>query len=102
ALAMMMDMFVGPALGATWAKIITDVGIAIVLAGSLNVVNGFAGQFSIGHAGFMLAGGYASAWLTFYGSIHWFGTAGAVGGFLGDGQQLFLAGCVLGGLVAAV
>jgi len=102
ALAMMMDMFVGPALGATWAKIITDVGIAIVLAGSLNVVNGFAGQFSIGHAGFMMVGGYAAAWLTYYGSIQLWGKPDLHGGFLGDGQQLFLAGCILGGLVAAV
>ena len=40
-------------------KILLDVGIAILLAGSLNIVNGYAGQFSIGHAGFMLVGGYA-------------------------------------------
>jgi branched-chain amino acid transport system permease protein len=101
-LAMGMDMVVGPAAGATWSKILSDVGIAIVLAGSLNVVNGYAGQFSIGHAGFMLVGGYAAAWLTFYGSIHWFGTKDTVGAFLGQGQQLFLAGCMLGGVVAAV
>src|SRR6476620_11086936 len=71
-LATMMDKVIGPAVGATWSKILLDVGIAILLAGSLNVVNGYGGQFSIGHAGFMLVGGYAAAWLTFYGSIHWF------------------------------
>jgi branched-chain amino acid transport system permease protein len=101
-LAMVMDQGVGPAVGATWSKILLDVGIAILLAGSLNVVNGYAGQFSIGHAGFMLVGGYAAAWLTFYGSVHWFGTKEAVGGFLGSGQQLFLAGCLLGGVLASV
>ncbi len=101
ALAYLIDAFVGPAVGATWTKILLDIGIAILLAGSLNIVNGYAGQFSLGHAGFMLVGGYTAAWLTFYGGIHWFGAKGAYGGFLGSGQLLFLASCVLGGLVAA-
>jgi len=114
-LAIAMDLFVGPAVGLTWSKILLDVGIAIVLAGSLNVVNGFAGQFSLGQAGFMLAGAYAAAWLTFYGSMHFFATCppdpvvegcfpgkGVTGGFLGNGQLLFLAGCVLGGVIASL
>src|SRR5688572_9605546 len=101
-LAFAVDKVVGPALGATWSKILLDVGIAILLAGSLNVINGHAGQFSIGHAGFMLVGGYAAAWLTFYGSIHWFGTKEPIGGFLGNGQLLFLAGCIPGGIIASV
>ena len=101
-LAVLMDKVIGPAAGATWAKILLDVGIAILLAGSLNVVNGYAGQFSIGHAGFMLVGGYAAAWLTFYGGIHFFGTKEAYGGFMGNGNLLFLGGCVLGGVIAAL
>ncbi|HEY5922193.1 MAG TPA: branched-chain amino acid ABC transporter permease [Kofleriaceae bacterium] len=101
-LAVFMDKVVGPGVGATWSKILLDVGIAILLAGSLNIVNGYAGQFSLGHAGFMLVGGYIAAWLTFYGSIHFFDTKQTVGGFLGKGELLFLAGCVLGGLVASV
>lgn len=101
-LAFVMDAVIGPAVGATWSKILLDVGIAILLAGSLNVVNGYAGQFSIGHAGFMLVGGYAAAWLTFYGSAQWFGTKETVGGFLGSGQMLFLGGCMLGGVIASV
>jgi len=101
-LAFVMDKIIGPGVGATWSKILLDVGIAILLAGSLNVINGYAGQFSIGHAGFMLVGGYAAAWLTFYGSVHWFGTKEPVGGFLGNGQLLFLAGCMLAGVIASV
>jgi branched-chain amino acid transport system permease protein len=101
-LAVVMDAVIGPAVGATWSKILLDVGIAIVLAGSLNVVNGYAGQFSIGHAGFMLVGGYAAVWLTFYGSVLWFGTKAPIPGFLGSGQLLFLGSCVLGGLVASL
>jgi len=38
-------------------------GINIILAVSLNLVNGFTGQFSIGHAGFMAVGAYTSAFL---------------------------------------
>src|SRR5512137_3194971 len=40
------------------------VGVNIVLAVSLNVVNGFTGQFSLGHAGFMSVGAYTSAKVT--------------------------------------
>lgn len=38
--------------------------INIILALSLNLVNGFTGQFSIGHAGFMAVGAYTSAYLS--------------------------------------
>jgi branched-chain amino acid transport system permease protein len=40
------------------------VAINITLAVSLNLINGFTGQFSLGHAGFMALGAYASALLT--------------------------------------
>src|SRR5882757_2453052 len=42
---------------------INHIGIAIILAVSLNLVNGLTGQFSIGHAGFMAIGGYVTALL---------------------------------------
>jgi branched-chain amino acid transport system permease protein len=41
-------------------------GINIILAVSLNLITGFTGQFSIGHAGFMAVGAYSSAYLTVY------------------------------------
>jgi branched-chain amino acid transport system permease protein len=37
------------------------VGVNVILAVSLNVVNGFTGQFSLGHAGFMSVGAYTTA-----------------------------------------
>ena len=37
--------------------IIMYAGINVILAVSLNLVNGFTGQFSMGHAGFMSVGG---------------------------------------------
>ena len=45
-------------------QIIIRVGIYITLAVSLNIINGIAGQFSMGHAGFMAVGGYTAAYLT--------------------------------------
>ena len=49
-------------------RIVQDIGIVIVLAVSLNIVNGMTGQFSIGHAGFMTLGGYTAASISYYGS----------------------------------
>lgn len=40
------------------------IGINIMLTVSLNLVNGYMGEFSVGHAGFMAIGAYASALLT--------------------------------------
>ncbi len=40
------------------------IGINIILATSLNLINGVTGQFSIGHAGFMSVGAYVSAIFT--------------------------------------
>ncbi len=40
------------------------VGINILLAASLNLVNGYMGEFSVGHAGFMAVGAYVSSLLT--------------------------------------
>ena len=36
------------------------VGVNLILAVSLNIVNGMTGQFSIGHAGFMAVGAYTA------------------------------------------
>ena len=40
------------------------VGINIVMTVSLGMVNGFTGQFSIGHGGFMAVGAYSSVFIT--------------------------------------
>ena len=41
-----------------------DIGINIILAVSLNLINGHTGQFSLGHAGFMAVGAYTAASVT--------------------------------------
>lgn len=59
-----VSTFLTPLINAYYFGIVIYVGINIVLAVSLNLVNGFTGQFSMGHAGFMAVGGYTSAFLT--------------------------------------
>ncbi len=44
--------------------ILIYVGINIILTVSLNLVNGYMGEFSIGHAGFMAIGAYTASILT--------------------------------------
>ncbi len=51
-------------LSGSWAIVLMVAGINVILAVSLNVVNGFTGQFSIGHAGFMAVGAYTAAKIT--------------------------------------
>jgi branched-chain amino acid transport system permease protein len=46
--------------------IIMYIGINIILTTSLNIVNGYMGEFSIGHAGFMAVGAYVASLLTLY------------------------------------
>jgi len=47
-------------------QIIIYAGINIILASSLNLINGYTGQFSLGHAGFMAIGAYLSAAISTY------------------------------------
>lgn len=41
-------------------SLIVPIGVNIILAVSLNLVTGFLGELSLGHAGFMLVGAYSS------------------------------------------
>lgn len=50
--------------GSFWKLNITLIGINIILAASLNLINGYTGQFSLGHAGFMAVGAYSGVILT--------------------------------------
>ena len=100
-LTLLLHFVVGPALGPYYSKLLMDIGINVILAVSLNIVNGFTGQFSIGHAGFMAVGGYTAGMVTYYGGMALWGTSLPQGGFLGPGELLFALSCVLGGLVAA-
>jgi branched-chain amino acid transport system permease protein len=48
------------------SRIVVLSGISIILAISLNLINGYTGQFSLGHAGFMAIGAYTAAALSYY------------------------------------
>ncbi|MEI6351113.1 MAG: branched-chain amino acid ABC transporter permease [Verrucomicrobiota bacterium] len=79
--------------------VIITIGINIVLAVSLNLVNGYTGQFSLGHAGFMAVGAYVSASITlFLGG--WFQQRFGTG-MVGD-ATLYLGALITGGLGAAL
>ncbi len=47
-----------------YLQIVVLIGINIILASSLNLINGITGQFSLGHAGFLAIGAYVSAFTT--------------------------------------
>ncbi len=74
--------------------VLVDVGINVILAVSLNLINGHTGQFSLGHAGFMSVGAYAAASCT----LHFNGQS------LGPTATaaLFATGLLAGGLAAAL
>ncbi|MDP4198146.1 MAG: branched-chain amino acid ABC transporter permease [Bacteroidota bacterium] len=72
------------------------IGIMISMAVSLNLINGFTGQFSLGHAGFMAIGAYTSAVVTTWASTH----GGAIA--VGNDPAMFLIALLLGGVLAAV
>lgn len=63
ALAILASYF-APQFNRYYLGVTIDVGIAIILATSLNLINGHTGQFSLGHAGFMAVGAFFSAWIS--------------------------------------
>ena len=78
-------------------------GINVILAVSLNLINGFTGQFSLGHAGFMAVGGYSSAMFSLLVGQGWVKALDAAGvpAPLAQGAALLVA-LLIGGLVAAL
>ena len=84
-------------------QILILIGINIILAVSLNLINGFTGQFSIGHAGFMAMGAYASAMFSLKAGMPFVAQLTELGAplWLSQGAALLVA-LLIGGLVAAV
>jgi branched-chain amino acid transport system permease protein len=101
-IALVLQFGLPQVIGPYWRRIVLDAGIAMMLAVSLNIVNGLAGQFSLGHAAFMALGGYTAGTITYYGSLAFWHSTDTHGGFLGSGEWMFAGACVAGGLVAAV
>jgi branched-chain amino acid transport system permease protein len=80
-------------------QIIIYAGINIILATSLNLINGYTGQFSLGHAGFMAIGGYMSAIFSTYFAPFFINTLG--NNTFGN-SIWFLAVLIIGGIFAAI
>lgn len=78
-----------------YIQVLMFTGINIMMTASLNLVNGFTGQFCIGHAGFMSLGAYGSAVIT---------TLVFAGKNIPEAAQtpVFLLGLIVGGCVAAL
>jgi branched-chain amino acid transport system permease protein len=69
-----------------------NIGISIIMAVSLNLINGYAGQFSLGHAGFMAVGAYTSAVISnHFGDLNFFAANG-----------IFVVALLAGGIAAAI
>src|SRR5215212_10280812 len=87
----------GFGIGGYQAEVLMLVGINVILAVSLNLINGFTGQFSIGHAGFMAIGAYSSAYFTVY---HGQNLERALGGGAFAHALVFTVAILIGALVA--
>jgi branched-chain amino acid transport system permease protein len=104
ALVLALALSLGVSLAASsiddyYLDILLNVGINIILAVSLNLVNGHTGQFSLGHAAFMAVGAYGSSMITLelganlirlFGGAGWFADAAT-----------FLVALLVGGACAA-
>jgi branched-chain amino acid transport system permease protein len=81
--------------------ILMYIGINIILSASLNLINGYMGEFSVGHAGFMAVGAYVTSILNV-----WLFTQSTVFGppLLPPSSAVFLFPVTLlaGGIAAAV
>ncbi len=77
------------------------IGINIILSASLNIVNGYMGEFACGHGGFMLVGAYTSSVLSvlLFTNSPWLGAP-----LLPPSSAIFLFPLVIiaGGAVSAV
>ncbi len=75
-------------------QVLIYVGINIILAASLNLVNGYMGEFSVGHAGFMAVGAYVASILTVWVFPRW-----GLGAYI---PYLFPVALILGGIAAGL
>lgn len=83
-----------PWMNGYYLHVLTIVGLNIILVASLNLVNGFLGEFALAHAGFMCIGAYTAAVLASKVAMPSF-----IPGFIAPYLQLILA--LVGGFVMA-
>ena len=78
-------------LKASYANLLVQMGYSIILAVSLNLVVGFLGELSLGHAGFMCVGAYLGTYISMQ-----------LNGILDNKVLSLLISMLIGGVVAAV
>ena len=83
-----------------YLRVLSTIGIYVILSASLNLTNGLTGDFSLGHAAFMSVGAYASAILTLPPATKAAMNAG-LPVWLQELTLPFLVATVAGGLLAA-
>src|SRR5882762_2752060 len=83
----LLDQYMDP----YFLRVIVLIGINVILATGLNLVNGITGQFSLGHAGFMAVGAYAVGSM-----MKHFAPSGPAG------EVTFFVLLIIGGLLAAL
>jgi branched-chain amino acid transport system permease protein len=81
--------------------ILITIGINVILATSLNLVNGYTGQFSLGHAGFMAIGAYASGSWSNHLDPYILGFMGGAGNPFAT-NVAFLISMLFAGILAAI
>ena len=74
-----------------WRLNISLICLNVMLASSLNLINGVTGQFSLGHAGFMAVGAYVSAVCTVF--LHLPFIVSFIGGAAAAGLLAFSSAC---------
>jgi branched-chain amino acid transport system permease protein len=97
ALSWLLDRFLNP----YYYQVLVLIGINVILAVSLNLINGFTGLFSIGHAGFMAIGAYTSAAVSVYGGPGLHGAIDPVIGTSAADTILLLVAIGAGSVLAA-
>lgn len=84
---LLLVMLAAPfALDDFWTSVLTYAAIASIGAIGLNLLSGYTGQISLGHAFFLGVGAYSAAWLTSRLGLPfplWLVGAAVIGGFLG-------------------
>ncbi len=73
------------------ANLLTQIGYSVILAVSLNLVVGFLGELSLGHAGFMCVGAYLGCYLAKY-----------MYTFTNSPLLILIVSMLAGGIIAAV
>lgn len=64
--AALQGMIATKIIGSFWELNLIIICINVIMSVSLNLINGYTGQFSLGHAGFMAVGAYVGVVLTTY------------------------------------